>query len=493
MLSDMRPKHGGTLVGEVIQVDKHTVTYRACEEIRSHDVVEFRDRNQKPSYEYTLGDTKQAGEYVTARYLKGSKIQSGDQVYRTKAADLLDQIRSLYIDREEKLPLQAVFCASVGQPVTLKISYGEEQVVCVEGDICQEAQRQAASVESIEKIIRQTGETPFEIASCDVKLDGTVFLPVGAMKKLRRQAMEQMQYVMESAGSRKQSDMLEQPLAQTDPAEKQPDKEQYIASIRTWEQLDAACQAEGIQSIYIKMESLSDDKIKEAVHHVSACGKKAYLVLPRIFRQPVYQREEKKLETGDSVYQHPDLSGYVISNLESWHFLTERVGISADRLVLNDNLYTMNRQAYIFWKKQGCQQMTIPLELTYVEQEELDKLSGTQVIVYEHVPLMVSAQCVRYNTRGCQLEDSSCQGEFLHMKDERTRDYIVWNACKYCYNIIYQGEPLVLGQKEQDILTQQGVRSFRYEFTMETGEQTAKILSGQMPSGQTGHFYEGRV
>lgn len=100
---------------------------------------------------------------------------------------------------------------------------------------------------------------------------------------------------------------------------------------------------------------------------------------------------------------------------------------------------------------------------------------------------MVSAQCIHRLTRGCAME-SGDRDQLLRITDEKKRGFVVFNGCKYCYNIIYHEAPLSLGEEKME-LWKQGIRRFRYDFTIEEPAQMREILRGRLPKGQKGHYY----
>ena len=521
MLSDLRPKHGGICVGEVTAVNRNTVTYTAKRLLHAQDVVEFRDSSQRQIYEYTLGEDKKAGEQVTTRYQKGCKILPGDAVYRTKDADLLQYIREKYLQREPKVTVRAVFTAKEQDTMKLEIiccrDNGKTVQIRTEGGVCQPAQKQPATKEAIRKLLCQTGDTPFVITDCQMQLEGNLFLPVGAVKKLRRQALQELLQQLEQTGCRKTGkwqEAVEQhsgegegsnPLAQDSRMGKAPhsleqdsgtwktsnpvDQESKIASVMTLQQFQAAVALEQVDTIYLKMDQMADGQLRQAVLEAKMAGKKVYLVLPFVFRQAVYEREKKKLSSPDNLYQWELPDGFVIRNMESFVFLRDEAGIAPSRIITDSNLYITNREAADFWRELGCGGMTLPLELTGREWEDLSGEPGLQAIVYGHVVLMVSAQCVRYNTRGCGKQEGK-DNSILTLQDGKKRKFLVCNLCKYCYNVIYQERPYVLAG-EKDTLRQLGICRFRYDFTVETPEQVKEILMGRLPQGHTGHFYAG--
>lgn len=533
MLSVQRPNHGGILVGRVLSVDKHALVYRLERTLHSQDVVEFRDSRERTLYEYTLGEERQAGEKVTARYQKGCRILPGDKVYRTKDALLLAEIREKYLDREPKLGIRVSFWAAQDQNMKLEIWYSQEgereMHLAVEGGVCQKAQKQAAVEQDVERLLRQTGGTPFELRGCQVQLEGGLFLPVGEVKKLRRRALDELKRKLEQRGCRslkieegrnekekereeKEREEREREGGQGQKKQEQKEKDQKeqsvqtcrIASVLTWEQFEVAVASQKTDEIYLKMEGMSREQLREAVGKGHAQGKKMYLVLPAIFRHGVYDGEKRKLKEPDNLYQMEQVQGFVIRNLESFTFLREEAGVDASRIIPDSNLYVTNGEAVDFWLEQGCRLLTIPLELTGREIEELlgsgslgsdrfKRLSGSegfQVMLYGHVPLMISAQCLRHNLLGCQKYKGQKKGSILTMQDDRQRQFFVFNACKYCYNVIYQGNPLVL-EERKEFFQRLGICRFYYDFTVENREEVDRILRGKLPAGHEGHFEAG--
>lgn len=541
MLSSLRPKHGGIRIGRVQAVDRHTVTYVLERDLHPQDVVEIRDSRQRQIYEYTLGEEKKAGQTITAHYQKGCRILRGNPVYRTRDARLMEEIQESYIHREKKLCVQAVFLGKENEKMVLELvcQRGDGQIVRIgtEGEVCQKAQKQPATEEKVKKLLCQTGNTPFVIDSIQIRMEGELFLPVGAVKQLRRQALEKLQWELEQAEGRECPPELENvsrlPESESgnclsrkgcrDQQTTQGEKGiMRIASVLTWEQFKTVVSSAQVDSIYLKMEQMTDRQLQEAVREGDHAGKKMYLVLPAILREMVYETEKKKIVDEDNLYRMEQLQGFIVRNMESFVFLRDEAGIDTERLITDSNLYVANREAIAYWRSQGCRQLTLPLELTGKEMGDL--IAGLrewqyddvtlQAVVYGHIPLMISAQCVRQNIQGCgkavgsvrfQEEEQVEREAFLTIQDMRGREFYICNTCKYCYNVIYQGEPFVLGQhhvgetyddtllssQEGRMLLKHGVRQFRYDFSVETPEEVGGILAGKIPKGHTGHFYHG--
>ena len=59
-------------------------------------------------------------------------------------------------------------------------------------------------------------------------------------------------------------------------------------------------------------------------------------------------------------------------------------------IVTDYNLYQFNRYAKKFWMEEEVEATTAPLELNYNELREVG-LESSELVVYGHVPMMVSA------------------------------------------------------------------------------------------------------
>lgn len=477
MSAFMRPNHGGVCVGEVVNKGKNTFEYKLFKDIKAYDVVETRDGMMKTGYEYTIGSDRTAGETVKAKFKKGCVINKKDKVYRTKNYTLLDDIKSRYIDTNKKVIITGSFKAAYKERAYLlvKNSTGIEAVVY--GDICERAQKSAATKEAVKKSISKTGDTEFEFGELEVLIDKDLFLPVSQLKNMRRQALNKLRDNIINSYARKalyipysveKYSVVKSPIV-------------YKASVMTMAQLDAVLNSTNISEVYIKTELLEEKSIRKAFVKVKSSGMRCCIVMPHIFRQNTWDDE-------NNIYKL-QWDGYIIKNFEEYVFLTEVLGIDACNIITDSGLYIMNSSCAAFWKELGVTKGTLPLELAVSEMENIAAILSMEAVIYTHVPLMVSAQCTVYNTKDCK-KDSGADKSHTIIHDSEGREFIIVNYCKYCYNTIYQGKALSVIDYT-DKLIDIGISSFRYDFTIEGAEETAKILSGKYSKKtHTGHYFD---
>ena len=84
--------------------------------------------------------------------------------------------------------------------------------------------------------------------------------------------------------------------------------------------------------------------------------------------------------------------------------------------------------------------------------------------------MMVSAQCVRNTTKGCDLVPG-----ILEITDRYGTKFPCNNICAECYNVIWNSVPVSL-HGERTFINRLRPSSVRLQFTTETEEQVGEIL-----------------
>lgn len=500
MLASKRPKHGGVLVGTVQKVNPKEVIYKVQKTIHAQDVVEFRNHSLTPSYEYTLGEDVTAGTLVTARYKKGSEIRIGDQVYRTKNAVLLEKIVQDYLRTNEQVSVQGHCVAQKGQPLSLTVTL-KGQTICCQGEICQKAKKRAIDESDIRKILQKTGNSPFYFEKLSIEAEENVFLPVGAIKQLRRDAFEQVRkqflaqfwredtVISEDINNREKDDQKGHAVS------KESLKPQIATSVTTFEQAAAVCANPKVDRIYFETAVMTEKELSQAYHLAKEKQKEVWLAMPVIFRHAIWDRFEHKIQIiRENAYGQKDIpliediwDGYLIRNTESFAFLTKYIPKEKLRIRLDHNMYVMNEEAQRFWKEQNVTLFSASLEATKRELEAFQNYEPMEIPVYGKIPLMVSAQCIQANQKVCVCQDPKEWHKQIIFEDQKKRRFVCVNYCRYCYNIIYQDIPLYLEEIADQSTTIAG--SIRYSFTTESASLVERILQGNMPcKTQRGHF-----
>lgn len=235
------------------------------------------------------------------------------------------------------------------------------------------------------------------------------------------------------------------------------------------EQLYVALSDEHISEIIIEADSF-DKPVYSLCHEV---GKKAAIALPYIYRDITYI----DVDGYDEVY---------VRSLDELAYYKDKT----ENLVSDYGLYSMNAVAADWLKEEGVKRVTAPVELNEHELLNLG-VEDKELIVYGHIPMMVSAQCIHKNTSGCDKAPG-----IMYIKDRTEKDIAVENKCAYCYNIIYNANPTSLfgiWNKVEKLNPQ----VIRINLTIENEEETRKILKSfsrhedPIENFTRGHFTRG--
>ena len=395
---------------------------------------------------------------------------------RTNEA-LQEEIRARYVHAKEgnaeiKEKINGILRLKKDSPATMEVSSGGVSV-SVSGSIVQAARSQPLSAEKAEVCIRQTGNTPFVFENLTIDAEEDGFLPVQALKQMRREALEVLETALLSKTRRSISkDIAAEWIGDCGrcraAAPQKCDRELFIASVENRRQAAAALESDLIAAVYYDSTCYGREKlIEEFGDDVAAAheaGKEAYLILPAVFRRHTadFYRENKEellaLGADGIVVKSYDAAGFVHTEL-------------ADRLpvIFDYNIYTWNEQAKRGLWKLAPLRDTVPLELNRREIRGRDN-RGSELIIYGYLPLMTSAQCVHANTAGCDKK-----GGLLYLKDRYGKYFPVKNQCGECYNVIYNTLPLMLFGTHKECI-EAGIAAYRLSFTIEDEEQVREIL-----------------
>lgn len=491
MISLTRPNHNGVLVGKVVNVKGNNAGIALIEDVHAQDLLEIRksctNPKAKESYEFTLKEGAKKGSIIRTNFYAKTPIFVDQEVYRVKNQELLDEIGKKYLQVEKREPISGIFVAKLNQPMELTLQYTDNKCfhqITVVGNEPMLAQKQSATAEQIEKQLKKTNATAYYFDDLTIDIEEQLFIPNGQLNELRRDAIDMLTKEIIASYQRTNSVHSEQCKSaqcgvgqcELDPTESRQSKLGIVVTLEDTRLLNTVINQSGIDAIYLKCDEVSNSNMIQAAKSVKAKDIAFYMVLPAIFRKDT----KKEFEAYLTEALLDELDGIVIKNIEEYAFLQEKLGNRKLDLILDSNLYTLNEEAKVFWREKGIQHFTTSLELNYKEMKNISLLDS-DIILYGHVTLMVSAQCLRNSTIGCvkkgtKTTQSELENPYYEMKDEKQNTFYVRKHCKYCYNTIYNGNALHL-LSQSDEIKQLHPRRIRLDFTMEKEEEVREILS----------------
>lgn len=378
---------------------------------------------------------------------------------------LLTSIRQKYIDTPLCHSAKAKIYLKAGEraELTLEMITDSRLKVCVAGEQAQEALRQPLSKSKIEEQLKKSGNSLIRIE--EVTIDGAenIFMPISSLNELRRSAILALEKELVQAQmpkTEKKDTALNLSLYSASAIPRNLSLPRNLhASVMTSSQLKAALE-EGIGRIYVDYGLL--DKPLDLPAKTELYGVTPYIV--REGDKPYLERLKELLLSGV-------LKGVLVRNLESAAFFSKN--ISADRIVVDANLYIWNREALRFWESYAGE-FYLPVECNVREWRELlGACQGRKLragaVIYGRLPMMITANCVR-KTMG------KCGGErgITLMEDRYGKSFPVYSDCLCCYNVIYNSVPLSLHRQFPWKIPSDG--DYRLDFTLEQEEETRKII-----------------
>ena len=342
--------------------------------------------------------------------------------------------------------------------------------------------------------INKTGDTDFEFSHIKAQIGENVFVPNGALNKLRRDAISGLcdkllkKYYRNDARYADISSMCELPehVVKSDATHEDGavNAKDYttICSCMTRAQLDTLISYDCFDVFYLDFDMYDRktliQQFADDVKSLTKRNKKVYLMLPTIFRADSSDYFVSIAKELDKV----SFEGFVVKNYEEL-YLTENL-FTGKKVILDHNMYTFNDVSKSAFFEHGVSGDTVPLELNSREIMHRNNI-GSQMIVYGYYPLMTTANCVHKNTKGCDKKQ-----KLIYLKDRYNKSFAVCNNCKECYNTIYNSLPTML-TKNISKLKEAGIRSFRYSFTIETPKQIKAVMDDKVAEYTNGHYKRG--
>lgn len=474
IMSMERPNHSGVKVGTVSKAEKNRATISLLRDIFAQDVLEFRGKNGKPLYEYTVKENVPLAAKTTSTNTKPiSPIKAGDEVYRTRRQELLSQIEKEILENQKKRNVDIYVTAAEGESLEVTLVSGG-CCVSVQGDVVEKADKQPMKEQQIIKQMGKLNQTYFSLGECQVSISGDIFIPVGKLNQVRREGIEKLEQEICTSCHR-----MDIPVKSVHRTEKDWHRESretgLVAMVTTKEQADVIKKYQEFTYLYLDMGTMKEE---EMFDFLADCEKAVYLVLPSILRRKDYVLYEKAMAKAykgkgkDSllakILGSSKVEGFVIKNFESYALYEQYAKSAGKRAVLDYNMYTFNQEAKAFWQDNNVPYTTASIELNGSEWRE-SGLDGQDVIVYGHLPLMTSVQCVEKNTKKCRKQPVS-----LVLRDKQDKEYYAMNRCKYCYNQLYDGLPLSLHEHLEEIKAL-SPRNLRLDFVTENRKQTKSV------------------
>ena len=388
----------------------------------------------------------------TSGYLDGKidgtmfGVRSEADAEQTKKT--LPMLRELYRRERSRVPVK----------MKLEIEEGGEKLTVMDADgnkafAYGDAEPQPARTdptESLHRSLAKTGGTPFAASAEDITVEmdgGPWFVPGSAVNELRREALDALL---------KKREVL-RPWPTTDehvpalPLRTLPSRRTLRARFENWEQVPERA-LDGIE--YLILPIAQADRVPREWRA------KTLLELPRV----MFGRLEEDTARHIAATQDAGFAGYEVSNIAHLR-LCRGLPMSG-----SFGLNITNQLAAQFYADNGLGSMLI---LPEVKDSDIGTIAPTHdgrpvptgVLVYGHMPLMVTRACPLQNIHDCAHCDKTGV-----LTDRKAKKFPV--RCGLGVRTIYNPVPIYMGDKPGALTVDYGVAYF----TLESREEAAQIL-----------------
>ena len=388
----------------------------------------------------------------TSGYLDGKidgtmfGVRSEADAEQTKKT--LPMLRELYRRERSRVPVK----------MKLEIEEGGEKLTVTDADGSKafaygDAEPQPARTdptESLHRSLAKTGGTPFAVEDQDIAVEmdgGPWFIPGGAVNELRREALDALL---------KKREVL-RPWPTTEehvpalPLRTLPPHRTLRARFESWEQVPERA-LDGIE--YLILPIAQADRVPREWRA------KTLLELPRV----MFGKLEEDTVRRIAATQDSGFAGYEVSNIAHLR-LCRGLPMSG-----SFGLNITNQLAAQFYADNGLGSMLI---LPEVKDSDISTIAPTHngrpvptgVLVYGHMPLMITRACPLQNIHDCAHCDKTGV-----LTDRKAKKFPV--RCGLGVRTIYNPVPIYMGDKPGALTVDYGVAYF----TLESREEAAKIL-----------------
>lgn len=481
---------------------------KALDKLHDAGVYSLKIEGRMKQLEYACGVVKYYRSYIDSKKpvsdadydgikALGNRCGFTDRYYFDhNGSDMVTYVKPNFVSNatepspeKRKLSIEGELVLREGEPGSLTVKRGDVTYKASIEPVSAALKAPLDKKAAIDRI-NKTGDTDFEFSHIKAQIGENVFVPNGALNKLRRDAISGLcdkllkKYYRDDARYVDISSLSKLPehAIKSDAAHETINDYTTICSCMTRAQLDTLVTYDCFDVFYLDFDMYDRktfiQQFSDDVQSLAKRNKKVYLMLPTIFRADSSDYFVSIAKELDKV----SFEGFVVKNYEEL-YLTENL-FTDKKIILDHNMYTFNDVSKSAFFEHGVSGDTVPLELNSREIMHRNN-TGSQMIVYGYYPLMTTANCVHKNTKGCDKKQ-----KLIYLKDRYNKSFAVCNNCKECYNTIYNSLPTML-TKNISKLKAAGIRSFRYSFTIETPKQIKAVMDDKVAEYTNGHYKRG--
>ena len=421
---------------------------KALDKLHDAGVYSLKIEGRMKQIEYACGVVKYYRSYIDSKRpvsdadydrIKelGNRCGFTDRYYFDhNGSDMVTYVKPNFVSNateplpeKRKLSIEGELVLREGEPGSLTVKRGDVTYKASIEPVSAALKAPLDKKAAIDRI-NKTGDTDFEFSHIKAQIGENVFVPNGALNKLRRDAISGLcdkllkEYYRDDARYVDISSLSKLPehAIKSDAAHEAINDYTTICSCMTRAQLDTLVTYDCFGVFYLDFDMYDRktliQQFTDDVQSLAKRNKKVYLMLPTIFRADSSDYFVSIAKELDKV----SFDGFVVKNYEEL-YLADNL-FTGKKIILDHNMYTFNDTAKSAFFEHGVSGDTVPLELNSREIMHRNNI-GSQMIVYGYYPLMITANCVHKNTKGCDKKQ-----KLIYLKDRYNKSFAVCNNCK---------------------------------------------------------------
>ena len=317
---------------------------------------------------------------------------------------LLTEIRNEYKDETKRVKVKAEFTAKIGKCPTLRVFCNDIDFEVVSDAVCETALNRPLSEDAVRKQLLKTGGTPFEITSLDINLDDNLSVPVSALNRLRREALDKLEdYLIDSVSDYKIIDFtIEKPT---------PHK---AKDIKKFARFTSTAIGEGFRDMdlcFVPLNSADEELIR-----LKNLGFTLGVEIPRT----LFSREKTIIDNLKRV-KALGIDDVLCNNLAAV-YIAKTLGM---RIHGGFGLNFTNTLDLLWAERYGFASTELSFEIKLDQAERLGGNLPRGIICYGYLPVMISRNCPN---KSADINCKACKGQGK-MKDRLGKSFIF-----YCDN-----------------------------------------------------------
>ena len=450
MITFDQPKHQGRIIGKVKSKNGNQYALTLFEKIRIGDCLEIA-YDQGDYYSWIAQLNTKSDYIIYSDY----PIQIGQEVRRIKSIELENRLLENQSNIHH-LGIDIEVVMQVDRPIEMIIKDDNREVRVI-GDLVQAAKNQSLLPERVEKQFSKVDQYPIKINHIKVNIIGDVFMSMGQLNGIRREGFEKWLGLNTKVKKKPYVPVSVLKVENTPSYHKN-----ITVLLRKFYQFEIL-KDYSVQRIYIEHLNFSEEQILEIINFYKNQPTQIYIAVPKILRH-----EKNTMISILKESLADEIDGFLLRSIDAYHHALP----FGKKMVFDYPLSIMNQHSANYLMFRELSEGYVPsLELNKHEMKQLP-LNKAEYIVYGHMNVMTSAQCIRKSLNDCKKEN----GKIIYLEDRKGMKVPVETVCKLCYNQIYNGVPHYLIDKINE-MKEMGIKNFRVEFLNESKEDMVKVLN----------------